>query len=213
MLLGQLQSLLGNIYSVASDYDIYDFLVTDPSVAQSLTGVPCESEETLLIHESGEEVAVSLYLCEQLLGRLAERDPTIALDTDNLPDFLTALEGVSHFMYYAWNAVKQRPVTLMELELQAEVDKFVSTAYLMESQIGQLPRRLHRWLFDLPNLADHLSDAERERYRDANRYAGKYCLSLLRKLKQGESAHTLRSELRSFYRLSRGEKIQRIENI
>ena len=213
MLLGQLQSLLGTIYSVAPDYDIYDFLVTDASVAQSLTGVPCESEETLLIHESENEVAVSLYLCEQLLGRLAERDPTIALDAENLPDFLTALEGVSHFMYYAWNADKRRPVTLLELELQAEVDKFVSTAYLIESQTGRLPRRLHRWLFDLPNLADHLSDAERERYRDANRYAGKYCLSLLRKLNQGESADTLRPELRSFYRLSRGEKIQRIENI
>ena len=116
-------------------------------------------------------------------------------------------------MYYAWNAHRRRPVTLMEMELQAEVDKFVSTAYLIESQTGNFPRRLHRWLFDLPVLSADLSDEERQRYYDANRYAGKYCLELLRKLHGGESARALQPELREFYRMPRGQKIERIQAI
>ena len=69
-----------------------------------------------------------MYLERELLERLDQNDPLTRLDRDNLADFWSALEGVSHFTYYAWNAARDKSVSLFELELQAEVDKFVTTA-------------------------------------------------------------------------------------
>ncbi len=47
----------------------------------------------------------------------------------------TALEGVSHFVYLAWNAGHDKPVSLLELEMQAEVDKYVGSYWLMRRQL------------------------------------------------------------------------------
>ena len=55
----------------------------------------------------------------------------VRLNENNVADYWTALEGVSHFTYYAWNAARDKPVSLFELELQAEVDKFVTTGILL----------------------------------------------------------------------------------
>ena len=70
------------------------------------------------------------------------------LDADNLEDFWTAFEGVSHFTYYAWNAQREKRVTLLEMELQAEVDKYVATTLLLLTPRAAQPRGLHHWLFE-----------------------------------------------------------------
>ena len=46
--------------------------------------------------------------------------------------FCLALEGVSHFLYLIWNASFDRSVTLLEMELQAEIDKFVMLGIFLE---------------------------------------------------------------------------------
>ena len=50
--------------------------------------------------------------------------PRSTLDEANFADFCLAVEGVSHFVYVALRAARERPVSPLELELQAEVDKF-----------------------------------------------------------------------------------------
>jgi len=47
---------------------------------------------------------MSLYLDPALLQRLAREDPLTRLHAGNVADCWTALEGVSHFLYLAWNA-------------------------------------------------------------------------------------------------------------
>lgn len=211
MLLSRLQSLLAEIYSVDVGYDVYDFLVTDQMLVRALDRGGRHVEEKLLIAEAaGRDPEVSLYLEQRLLDRLESNDPTDGLNDDNLRDFWTALEGVSHFTYYAWNAAVEKSVTLMEMELQAEVDKFISTLLLLQQQ-GMPSPRLHSWLFELPGFDRRLSVGELARYRDANRFAGKYCLRLEPLLTDGLAGEELRRELRRFYRLPQADKIQHIE--
>ena len=93
-----------------------------------------------MISEEDGEAEVCLYLERELLDRLAENDPTARLDQHNLADFWTAFEGVSHFTYYAFKATQDRPVTLVEMELQAEVDKFVAIR-IAAVRRGALARR------------------------------------------------------------------------
>ena len=212
-MLDRLQALLADIYDLEMSYDVYDFLVTDRTVAASLDGHGRDTDEKLLIVEQGDYAEVSLYLDSGVVDRLTDHDPSRRLDTRNFADFLTAFEGVSHFAYYAWNASVETPVRLLEMELQAEVDKFVATHLLLRRQGERPTARLHRLLFEAPRFDERLSPAELVRYRHANHYAGKYCLKLGPRLAEERGrGRTLLRELREFYRLSQPHKIRHIES-
>jgi hypothetical protein len=211
MRLRGLQDLLSELYALDLDYEVDDFVTTDEELARALDGGGRELDEKLLIAENDGEAEVSLYLGHRLLERLERSDPLTRLDSDNLEDFWTAFEGVSHFTYYAWNAQLEKPVTLLEMELQAEVDKYVATTLLLARQGQRHPRGLHHWLFELPRFDERLDGEELDRYRRANRYAGKYCRKLAPAITRDAADETLKSELRRFYRFSQASKIDHIE--
>jgi hypothetical protein len=220
MLLSRLQELIGGIYDVRIAHDVYDFLVTDrrqlPQAARG--GV---AEEELLVAQGADasgELGVSLYLDPALLGRLARHDPLECLHGGNLADYWTALEGVSHFLYLAWNAGHDKPVSLLELEMQAEVDKYVVSYGLMRRQSpGHFPAELHRALFERPRLDPRLSAARAALYRAASRYAARFCVGLERRLARSRRAAgeghepEVLAELRRFYRLTSLRKLAHIE--
>ena len=211
MLLGELHTLLRDIYALEMSYDIYDFLITDARLASALDVNGRNVDEKLLIAEDTDATHVSLYIAEELLARLGRNNPLDRLDACNLEDFWTLLEGISHFTYYAWNAAREKSVTLMEMELQAEVDKFIGTTLLLQRQGRRPPRRLHHWLFDLPRFDERLTAGELTRYHEANRYAGKYCRKLANALPQRRLSGEVMRELRRFYRLTQPAKIEHIE--
>ena len=210
MLLRKLEAMLHELYALEVGYAVSDFLITDPELARCLDSGGRQVDEKLLIAEADGEADVALYLEGELLDRLGRHDPLTKLDGDNLADFWSALEGVSHFTYYAWNAARDKDVSLFELELQAEVDKFVTTGMLLREQTGREPSGLHGWLFDSPTLAAELAEHERERYRRANRYAAKYCRRLEPALARDDESAAQR-ELRRFYRLSQTSKLAHID--
>lgn len=210
--LADFQTLLADIYQLEVAYDVDDFVITDPEVVGLLDENGRAVDEKLLIAEREGQAEVALYLEAGVVERLTARDPLQRLDERNLADFWTALEGVSHFAYYAWNAALEKPVRLFEMELQAEVDKFVATAVLLARQSGRLPPSLHQWLFDLPRFDRNLTAEELDRYRLANHYAAKYCLKLAQTLAGSGLDGAMRQELKHFYRLSQPLKIRHIES-
>ena len=109
-----MQSLLGRLYDVEVQHDVYDFLVTDRS---ALGGITPDNDtrvldEVLLVAETADGAGVALYMDPTLLGRLEEADPLGALTEGNLADYCTALEGVSHFVYTMWRLHRDAPVSL-----------------------------------------------------------------------------------------------------
>lgn len=211
MFLGGLQELVREFYALELAHDVRDFVTTDARIASQIDREGRQADEKLLIEEHGGEASVCLYLDAELVGRLEQDDPLARLHSANLEDYLTALEGVSHFVYYAWNAARDKAVTLLEMELQAEVDKFVTTTLLLKRQGERPPQALHRLLFDLPRLDPRLAEAEVDRYRQANRYAAKYCAQLAADLSQASAAAEVQRELRRFYRLPQAGKIEHID--
>lgn len=215
MLLSELHRLLNELYDLELGYDIYDFLTTDEALADALAAGCRTASEQLLISEGGEEAGVSLYLEPALVERLDRNDPVEGLNAHNLGDFWTAFEGVSHFTYYAYRAGLEKPVTLLEMELQAEIDKFIATCVLLWRQFGSLPRGLHSWLFSVTRFDPNLGEPELERYARANHYAARYCAMLWPRLARGglDNDRRLQPELRRFYRLSQPGKIDHIEAV
>jgi hypothetical protein len=210
-MLAQLQRQLNEIYRVGSAYDVRDFLITDPETARRYgqASIRPDTEEALLLATDNDDLAVSLYLDAELLARLEASDPLTRLRPGALDDLWKVVEGISHFNYVAWKASQDREVSLVELELQAEIDKFVSTARLATDQgDARLARNLHRWLFEDVRFRSHLKPAERDRYRSANDYAARYCRGLTAAV--GEPDDVVLAELRRFYRLPMTEKISHI---
>lgn len=210
-MLERLQQQLHDINRSEAGYDIRHFLVTDARIARALSGgdTLTSSGETLLLREDTDGVALSLYLDEAILERLQAADPAAALRSGRLDDLCKVIEGLSHFNYVAWRASRNRSVTLLELELQAEVDKFVSTMQLArEQRDAGLMDGLHGRLFDGARFHDHLSRRQLERYRAASEYAARFCRALGPRLR-ARCADVL-PELRRFYRLSLGDKISHI---
>jgi hypothetical protein len=223
MLLSRLQNLIGGIYDVSVAHDVYDFLVTDrgrlPAAARSGTA----EEELIVAHssEGGGEVAMSLYLDPALLKRLAREDPLTRLHAGNVADWWTALEGVSHFLYLAWNAGHDKPVSLLELEMQAEVDKYVASYWLLRRQFpGYFPAELRQVLFARTRVDPRVAAERAELYREASRYAEKFCRRLEQTLarKRHSRSHgagdgEVLTELRRFYRLTHARKRALIDGI
>ncbi len=213
-MLAPLQRQLERIYEIDVPHSVDDYLITDPAVMKSLQGNDesdqLEVEEQLLIVQDGDSVDIALYLDNEIINRLAQDDPRSRLHAGNLADYCTAMEGVSHFLYLAWNAGHERGVSLMELEMQAEIDKYVSTAFLFGQQAsGRVPSSLYRWLFENPVFDSSLDRARLERYRDANYYASKYCARLERRYLSRNGQAGMFNDLRRLYRLTHRAKINR----
>lgn len=210
-LLGDAQGLVERIYSISAPHPASDFVLSDAPLARLLEGSGARQvDEKLLVQEDADGLALSLFLDAGLLERLESSAPFDTLDADNLDDFWSLIEGVSHFVYLTWNAERAHSVTPLELELQAEVDKFIATALVFMRQRGGTPQALHHWLFECAQPHAGLDAELRERYREANRFAARYCLALERRYMR-RRARGLFEELRGFYREDRGGKLARID--
>jgi hypothetical protein len=208
-----LQSLLGRLYDVEVSYDVYDFLVTDRSALRDITPAndARSPEEELLLAETADGAGVALYLDSDLLQRLDDADPLGELTESNLADYCTALEGVSHFVYSTWRLERDAPVSLLELETQAEVDKYAVTVFLIARQRGgRYPVQVHPRLFDRIRFDTRLEPEQYLRYRTAHRCAAHYCRRLERRfVLRGEARiEALLRELRTFYRLGATAKLR-----
>ncbi len=212
-LLGQMQSLLAALYDAPVAHDVHDYLITDPAHAAALQDLPSPpgTDEQLLIAMTEDGMELGLYLDASVLERLGRRCPLVALDDSNLGDYCTAVEGVSHFHYVTWSTGCDRRVSLLELELQAEVDKYASALSLLLAQReGRFPGELFQRLFEGCRLLPHLTAAERERYSEAHRCAARFCQRLEARYLRRRQARpaALLAELRSFYRLGTHAKLR-----
>ena len=213
MPLQPLQQRLQSIYEIETAYNVEEFVFSDALLARQLETQtqPRELPEKLLVRQHADGLDISLFLHQDILQNLQRNNPTTALDHDNFADFCTVTEGVSHFVYLIWNAHHDRDVSLFELELQAEVDKYVMAAALLADQLeGTLPYNLPHILFGKPIFDSQLNRQEHQRYRLANAYARHYCHNLHRNLLELGDSVLITRELRHFYRLLHHKKIQRI---
>lgn len=214
MSLGALQSQLEDIYGVRLHHRVDDFLITDAALAARLdtSENPRTAPEKLLVQEQGQDLWMTLYIASDVVDTVVGCDAAAGFDESTRGAFCTALEGVSHFLYLGWNAMRARSVTQLELELQAEVDKFVCMVSLGRRERD--PARLaalHSWLFDAACFASNLSVEQLERYRYANRLAARYCQSLDRRYLSRNRWPEMYQELRRFYREGQPAKLRTIE--
>ena len=148
---------------------------------------------------------------EQLLVREAE-DGAVEMRLElpkiegGLDGVCQIIEGVSHFVYVSTRASQDRATTALEMEIQAEVDKWVVLAGDIERLDVERSAHLRERLYERVDYL-HVGELE-ERYRIANRTA----LRLVRRLERTHVANrrfdALRNELHAFFRSGQEEKLR-----
>jgi len=209
------QDWLVAFYDLPDQHPVDAFLC-DEAQAAVLLGAPPNRDELLLVdpEPDGEGAAgVSLYLSPALLERV--EDAAAGRMAPSIGDFLTVVEGVSHFAYVAYRAPRGEPVTELELELQAEVDKYAVAVLgagepLLKGHGVGVIRASQRWraaLFEGVRFLDAERSERGRRYRRAHRLAARLCGDLEAREARRGGPRAVRERLRRFYRLRQGDKL------
>lgn len=199
------QRTLETLYDVRAPVRVRPFLLHDAQRVRNVDPDGRPNVEKLLIRQRDGALDLGLFVAPEPLAELARNNPFERLTDRNLAAFCVVLEGVSHFTYTACNAALDKQVTLLELELQAEVDKFVVASLLLRRQVSRPQHRaLMKRLFGRAQFCGGLSRAELERYAEASRAAGRFCERVLR---PGRRARQRLADLRRFYRMPKLDKL------
>lgn len=205
--LARVQRGLETLYRVDTGLTVDDFVIDEPT--RDGLAPQRKPREQLLVCEEAGEMALALFIDPSALANLAQHDPSHRLGDHNLGDFLLAVEGVSHFIYAIHCARTDRPVTQLELELQAEVDKYVTCLLTTEPETARSETLRHR-LFGEAEYEPDLDGDERARYRAANDNAHRYAAWLEETFVAPRRIPEMLAELRRFYRQGLAAKLARI---
>lgn len=208
-MLARLQRGLEGLYRIDTAVRVDDFIIGADERARF--GVARLPREQLLLFQEQDTLEVGLFVDQRCLANLEANDPAHRLDEGNIGDFLLAVEGVSHFVYVVWRARAGRTLSALELELQAEIDKYV-ICVLIASAGRRHSSVLRQRLFRAFELEGDLDGDERDRYLAANENASRYSASLERRFVSSRSIGDMLSELRRFYRMSLAGKLDFINS-
>ncbi|HEY3804469.1 MAG TPA: hypothetical protein VGL61_17755 [Kofleriaceae bacterium] len=209
-MLARVQRGLEALYRVDTGVAVDDFVIDE--AARDAIQPERRPREQLLVCEEGDGVSIALFVDPAAIANLVRHDPGNRLGDHNLGDFLLAIEGVSHFIYAIWCARAERRVTQLELELQAEVDKYV-TCLLVTEAIPRVSAELRARLFGDPCYEPDLDADERERYRAANDNAHRYTTWLEHAFVAPRRIPEMLGELRRFYRVGLAGKLAQIATL
>jgi hypothetical protein len=137
----------------------------------------------LLVRETGSGLRACIYYPNAMIRLLEDKPPQLGLDDDNVDPFAVLVEELDHLLVTAERAHAGRAVSLLELELQANVSKdLVLSRFLARRGRRLAPERrawLRHHLFHARRYVD--GDPEiRNRYDDASRFALRFLSSLER---------------------------------
>ena len=208
-LLLHVQRRLEALYALEPQAPVTEFMLREDEA----TGLPGGGSRTL-VTQDGDDVSLAVVLDGSVGECLARSDPRVLLDGENLGPFCTLTEEVSHFVYLFFCARSARSVTQLELELQAEVDKYLNVVFLLSLQNeGAVSSRLRELIFLRYRLAENLSVEQAERYRTASHLAYRYCGWLEESFLRPSRLADLARESRRFYRLGQREKLEKIAEL
>lgn len=202
-ILGALQAELAGIYRFEAPLAVQDYVLERAHWEElSVSGAP---EELVVVERDG-ELEVGLFIDDDVVSELDRAGDAWTLR--RLAAHCQAVEGVSHFLYLTQRAAVPRQVSQLELELQAEIDKFATVLISLwrvgrRSSSGPLLERL----FERVSYRENLSPEAQERYEKANVLARLYCKFLEARYVVRDSLDGLLADLRRMYRLGAGEKL------
>jgi hypothetical protein len=177
------------------------FVIGDAGIA-CLYGIPPERRRPMLLVRSSRDAHhIRVYYPDRLIENLERHDPSRGLSRHNLRDFVAFVEEIDHLLVLVACIRRGRKVPAVELELHANVTKFLVASLFLARTVGTTrltgeQKSALRW--ELLERGDYGSeDPElRQRYLDARRHAIRF-LGRLESLDPADRPSLLRRFSRS----------------
>jgi hypothetical protein len=175
-----------------------------PPVDAFIVEVGDPARETVRVREGSGEILV-----EVALPRSALVSPSPTLD-----ELCQVVEGVSHFLHLAERARRELPTTQLELEIQAEVDKYVILVLGDVLRAGDAAfdpvrsRTMRSRLFERVVFIHADGSEHGQRYRVANDVAARVAHGIERQIVRSGRADAAWAFLRRFYAAGQREKME-----
>ncbi len=220
-LLERLQGLIERTYDLETGVrDIGRYVIGDMGYRRLYGALPpaVMTERVLsattgartLIRQGPDGLMVSLYYPDHLIECLEDHDPLRRLDDQNVDAFSVLVEELDHFLVIAERYRHSGVLSLLDLELHANVTKYLVLKMFVGKMRGvtRLSEADNIWIrFHLFNKGDFVDPDPlvRTRYNDAARIASRY----VRRLDQLPPSDRPR-ELRRFHRMTPQSKIAHV---
>ena len=190
----------------------------DPEGPALRTGSPLAARSVgvaagarVLVHDGPGPIGAHIYYPDALIRRLEEHPPTQGLGERNIDEFVTFVEELDHFLLIAERARLRRPVSLLELEIHANVTKYLVCALFISAAGGgssRVPLRAGERLWLLWHLFekawfDEVDPLVQVRYHEASRFAHRF----LGRLDAQPSAAARLDLLRAFHNSTHQDKL------
>lgn len=163
----------------------------------------------LLVRETDTGVRACIYYPDAMIRHLEANPPQLGLDDRNVDAFAVLVEEIDHLLVTAERAHEGRGVSLLELELQANVSKDLVLARFLAGPRRRLDAGRRAWLRHHLFHKRAYCDGDgrvRARYDEASRFA----LRFLRGLERMPVVHRVEA-LRRFHRAPLASKLAMIE--
>lgn len=173
--------------------------------ARSATGAGAR----LLVRDTDSGIRACIYYPDEMIRRLEQRPPHRGLDDDNVEAFAVLVEEIDHFLVTAERAHAGRGVSLLELELQANISKDLVLSRFLIRRGYRLDRDRRAWLRSHLFHGRAYCDQDpptRRRYEEASRFALRFLLAMPR-----QSREDRLTILRRFHRASLAGKLELLE--
>ena len=203
-MLRRIQAHLEAIYRIEAP-DVTQFQIDQKQLELVTGGSLRSADEWVLARSSEDGLDLAVFVADNHLQALESAGSLAEAAVGAFPAFCAATEGVSHFLMLVERARREEPVTMLELEAQAEVDKFVCASL-------HHPNLSNEWwemLFRESSLAMDLEPEEVDRYQEAGRLAAGFCIAL----DQAPNVDALLQLLRRFWRDSGAQRLERMRRL
>jgi hypothetical protein len=165
----------------------------------------------VLVHDGPGPIGAHLYYPDALIRNLEAFPPLRGIGDANIDDFATFVEELDHFLLVAERARSRKPLSLLELELHANVTKFLVCALILATRAGRGPKApldtsTRVWLLWHLFEKAEFAEPDREvqvRYVEASRFARRF----IDRLERESSPRARLASLRAFHDATHQQKL------
>lgn len=165
---------------------------------------PTEMQNALIVSQQNGVSDVAICLQQKILQEFADRNYPEDFSFDDLPALSVLIEEISHFSFFCEKSRVKQEISPLDMEIQAEVDKFSFVLHCLEEMERANERHfVYEVLFENPKLGDWVPERDKGLYLDANQIAKNFCRSFL---KEEKALREARDRFQSFFSMSPSEK-------
>ena len=215
LLVNRVKTIIEKSYRIETEIDdVNDYIINDALYDHYkddiVAKVNYSDDAQVIVFSEGEDDFLGLYFSDDFRQRFEKDNPRRkGITSDNVDLLRILIEEVDHLLKLEYHINHERQVSLLELELQANVTKYLGLVAMIAIQEGTFPKSreslklgLRDYLFNIDYAEEDLE--VRRRYELAD-HLGRAFIETLDDI---TDTYARTQELRTFYRQSLTGKME-----